>query len=780
MDSSTLPFIERDPWLWPVAGRIEKRHADYLRTKAWIEAEYGSLYEFANAHHFYGLHPLVEDGGACGGPSGAAVRPRGWVFREWLPQAKDVFLTGDFNGWDYTSHPLRKICGGDGRWHGDWEIRLDNPDDACTRRLTHGSCYKIYVHGADGAWHLRLPAYTFYTEQDPDTKEFKAKVWAPETAPGATPGKATTGPDAASDVRPDGDSSGKPSADTPTGSTDAGASVGLPGQQPTAPFSPLIYEAHIGMAQEKEGVGTYREFTENVLPRIREDGYNTIQLMGIAEHPYYGSFGYHVSNFFAPSSRFGTPDDLKDLIRAAHAMGLTVLMDVVHAHFVSNLNEGLWALDGSPDLYNYPEPHGTHPHWGSKMFAFRKNEVRRFLLSNLRYWTEEFGFDGFRFDGVTAMIYFHRGYTDLFGTHRNYFGEEVDEDALIYLRLANDLLRELTDRRMEILSSPAAERTRRPQPPRPMFSIAEEVSGMPGTTVPCAEGGLGFDYRLSMGIPDFWIKLLKERRDEDWVMRELWTVLNDRLPNVPQIAYCESHDQALVGDQTLAFRLMGAHMYTEMGIDTPSPVVERGMALHKMIRLISLFAGGGGGGYLDFMGNEFGHPEWIDFPREGNGWSYRYARRQWSLADRPELRYRLLLAFDHAMIGLARETGLQTMGFGRLLCLDETAKILAFDLCDGRYVLAFNWHVSDSRPDYRLPVYQPGRYRLRLSSDDTAFGGFGRTDAETRYFSQPYNAAGGHDTTGGQSASPSDAAHTAQYLPVYLVNRAAQVWVLEE
>ena len=715
----TLPFIERDPWLWPVAGRIEKRHADYLRTKAWIEAEYGSLYDFAGAHLHYGLHPAAGGGGG---------RPHGWVFREWLPNAKDVFLTGDFNGWDYTSHPLRKVCGADGRWHGDWEIRLA-PDDARTRRLTHGSCYKIYVHGADGSWHLRLPAYTFYTEQDPDTKEFKAKVWAPETA--AAPSAANAGSHKKND----------------------------------APFSPLIYEAHIGMAQEKEGVGTFREFTENVLPRIREDGYNTVQLMGIAEHPYYGSFGYHVSNFFAPSSRFGTPDDLRALIRTAHGMGLTVLMDIVHAHFVSNLNEGLWALDGTPDLYNYPEPNGTHPYWGSKMFAFNKNEVRRFLLSNLRYWVETFGFDGFRFDGVTAMMYFHRGYTDYFGSYQNYFGDQVDEDALIYLRLANDLLRELGERHSA---------------PRPLCSIAEEVSGMPGTTVPCTEGGLGFDYRLSMGIPDFWIKLLKERHDEDWVMREIWHVLNDRLPNVPQIAYCESHDQALVGDQTLAFRLMGAHMYTDMGVDSHSPVVERGMALHKMIRLISLFAGSGGGGYLDFMGNEFGHPEWIDFPREGNGWSYHYARRQWSLSDRADLRYKFLLAFDRAMIALAQETGLKTMGFARLLCLDEAAKIIAFDLRDGKYIFAFNWHVSESRPDYRLPVYHPGRYRLRLSSDDAAFGGFGRTDAETRYFSQPYAANPAEASNADQRPFAGERAQTAQYLPVYLVNRAAQVWERED
>ena len=735
---SLLPLVEKDAWLWPVADRIERRHADYERTKAWIEQTYGSLYDFAGAHTYYGLHPVggVGAGAASGGgkssdgaaSSGGAASTR-WVFREWLPHAQHVFLTGDFNGWDYTSHPLRKVCNKRGEWQGDWEISLDEHSGG--DRLTHNSCYKIYVHGADGAWHLRMPAYTFFTEQNPDSKEFKAKVWESAGCTAADP--------------------------TAHATTD----------------SLLIYEAHIGMAQEKEGVGTYREFTENVLPRIQAAGYNTLQLMGIAEHPYYGSFGYHVSNFFAPSSRFGTPDELRNLIETAHRMGLKVLMDIVHAHFVSNLNEGLWALDGSPDLYNYPEPRGTHPYWGSKMFAFNKNEVRRFLLSNLRYWMEDFGFDGFRFDGVTAMMYFHRGYTDYFGSYQNYFGDEVDEDALIYLRLANDLLDEIAARR----NAQAQASTPQSQAPRPAqkITIAEEVSGMPGTTAPCQDGGLGFDYRLSMGIPDFWIKLLKERSDEDWVMQEIWNTLNDRLPNVPQIAYCESHDQALVGDQTLAFRLMGAAMYTDMGQNSNSPIVERGLALHKMIRLISLFAGSGDGGYLNFMGNEFGHPEWIDFPREGNQWSYHYARRQWSLSDRSDLKYRFLLAFDRAMIDLAAKIGLRTMGFARLNYLHEGDKIMAFDLLDGRYVLAFNWHPSSSFPDYRLPVHRPGRYRLVLSSDAADFGGFGRTNADIRYFSQPCTA---HN-----AAAPHHAlvhASTAQYLQVYLVHRTAQVWELED
>ncbi|MEG2666495.1 MAG: alpha amylase C-terminal domain-containing protein, partial [Bacteroidales bacterium] len=434
--------------------------------------------------------------------------------------------------------------------------------------------------------------------------------------------------------------------------------------------------------------------------------------------------------------------DLSVLIRKSHQMGLLVIMDLVHAHFVENTNEGLYALDGSPDLYNYPEPKGTHPYWGSKMFHFGRNQVRRFLLSNLRYWVEEFHLDGFRFDGVSAMIYFHRGYVDVFGTYENYFGNQVDEDALIYLSLANDLIHEITGSKH--------------------LSIAEEVSGMPGMTVPTFEGGTGFDYRLSMGIPDFWIRWIKERQDEDWVMRDLWEVMNHRMSNVPQITYCESHDQALVGDQTLAFRLMGSAMYTAMDIHSQNPIIDRGLALHKMIRLFTLSLGGGYGGYLNFMGNEFGHPEWIDFPRKDNQWSYKYARRQWSLLDNSQLKYQYLYAFDKAMIDFATKLNLKTLGFARERQIHEENKTIVFDLWNGLYVLVFNWHVNQSVPDYHIPVAKAGKYISVLNSDDKKFGGFGRVDNGGKYFTF--------------SKEPN-----APYLSIYNINRAVQVfqWIEE-
>ena len=684
-----LPLVEKDPWLRPVAETIEKRHADYLRTRSWIEQEWGSLYAFASAHLYFGLHYEASEAEK----EGADVPRQGeWVFREWLPHARHVFFLGDFNAWDQTSHALQPVGGG------VWEIRIRAGEYP---GLCHLSRYKLYIHDSNGQWAMRMPAYAFYALQEAGNKDFSAVVWNPSPAENFAWGedeKRFQSPDFSQET-------------------------------------PFIYEAHVGMAQDKEGVGTYDEFRRNVLPRVKQAGYNVLQLMGIAEHPYYGSFGYHVSNFFAPSSRFGSPDDLKALIREAHKMGISVVMDVVHAHFVENKNEGLNALDGADDLYSYAGDRGTHPYWGSRMFNFSRNEVRRFLLSNLRYWVEEFHFDGFRFDGVTAMIYWHRGYVEHFGTYENYFGSQVDEDALIYLRLANDLLAEL-------------------RPGNPL-SIAEEVSGMPGMTAPTRDGGMGFNFRLSMGIPDFWIRLLKEKRDEEWRMEELWRTVNDRLDGVPQIAYVESHDQALVGDQTLAFRLMGAWMYKGMATGFSNPVVDRGMALHKMIRLFTLFAGAEGGGYLNFMGNEFGHPEWIDFPRPGNGDSYRYARRQWHLVDDPGLKYRFLASFDRAMLALASRIGLRRQGFAHLLYLDEGDQTLAFELAE-RYVFVFNWHPEKGRASYRVPVRRRGKYRLVLCTDSVEFGGFGRVEAETGFFTEE------------------------EYLQIYNINRAAQVFALEQ
>ena len=641
-----LPIVKKDPWLEPNAEDMLRRYDRYRERLSAIGKECGSLTEYANGYFYFGFQ--YDDA------------LRGWWFREWLPGAKDVYLFGDFNGWQRTQLPLKK----DGC--GVWSVFL--PDETYGERLVHGSKVKMLVHG-DNGWLERIPSYIRRVVQDEHTKDYTGQLWAP-----AEP----------FDWRGD--------------SFDI-ASVG----------SLLIYECHVGMAQEKEGVGTYCEFIKTILPHIKKAGYNTIQLMAVAEHPYYGSFGYHVSNFFAPSSRFGTPEELKALVRKAHTMGLAVIMDLVHSHYVKNINEGLNELDGTDHLYSPAGKAGDHPYWDSKLFDYGKEQVRHFLLSNIKYWLTEFHFDGFRFDGVTSMIYYHHGYTE-FDSREKYFSPEVNEEALCYLTLANRLIHDLYPHAV---------------------TIAEDVSGMPGMCAAAEEGGVGFDYRLGMAVPDFWIKLLKEVPDEQWDIWQMWNMMTDRLPYVKTVAYCESHDQALVGDQTIAFRLMNKQMYTDMNRAAQNVVIDRGMALHKMIRLFTISLAGQA--YLNFMGNEFGHPEWIDFPREGNGWSYAHARRLWSLAENGFLRYSYLGAFDRAMLKLVRKYDILGSGYAYNHLMDTANQTLAFS--HGTTVFVFNWHPRNSIPDYAFPVPEPGRYRIVLTSDAPEFGGYGRIDPAVKAFS---------------------------------------------
>ncbi|MCU0428954.1 MAG: alpha amylase C-terminal domain-containing protein [Cytophagaceae bacterium] len=599
---------------------------------------------------------------------------QGWYLREWAPGANAIYLLGDFNQWNPESHPMQR------KSNGDWEIFLNYHQYKDT--FTHGSNYKIRVVSDMGTMD-RIPAYANRVYQQAHNNDFTAQVWnaAPYT---------------------------------------------WKHENPAPPESLLIYEAHVGIAQETEGVGSYKEFTERILPRIKEAGYTIIQLMAVMEHPYYGSFGYHVSNFFAPSFRFGTPEELKELIDTAHGMGISVIMDIVHSHAVKNTAEGLNLLDGTDHLYFHSGSRGNHEHWDSKLFDYGKWEVKRFLLSNVRYWLEEFHFDGYRFDGVTSMLYYHHGFTT-FDHYDKYFKGDVDWDAVIYLQLANKLIH---DFRAEAIS------------------IAEDVSGMPGLTRTQEEGGVGFDYRLGMGIPDYWIKLLKEKSDEDWDIHEMWHILTNRRYKEKTIGYAESHDQALVGDKTLAFWLMDKEMYFHMMIGDENFIIDRGIALHKMLRFFTLTLGGEG--YLNFIGNEFGHPEWLDFPREGNGWSYKYARRQWSLVDDSRLKYQFLSNFDKAMLNFVKDQHILKALPAQQLNMDDTNKVIIFER--NNLIFVFNFSVSNSIFGYKFRVPKPGTYRIVLNSDDKNFGGFGRVDNSVDHFTDEF-----------------------RYLSIYLTNRTVLV-----
>ena len=591
---------------------------------------------------------------------------KGWTFREWAPNATAIYMIGDFNQWQKSEAYRLQSLG-----NGNWELELPK------KALQHGQLYKLLVEWYGGAGE-RIPSYATRVVQDDRTKIFSAQVWAPKPYKFAHKNP----------VKTDRNNSGL-----------------------------FIYECHIGMAGRDEKVSTYEEFRQNVLPRVDALGYNCIQIMAIQEHPYYGSFGYHVSNFFAASSRFGTPEELKALIDDAHGRGIAVIMDLVHSHAVKNEQEGLGNFDGTPYQYFHAGGRREHPAWDSLCFDYQKPQVNHFLLSNCKFWLDEYNFDGFRFDGVTSMIYRSHGLGEDFNGYDSYYNMNQDGDAICYLTLANKLIHQVK---------------------KSAVTIAEEMSGMPGLAAPIKHGGMGFDYRLAMGIPDFWIKMIKEVKDEDWKAGHILYEMTNRRQDEKTISYAESHDQALVGDKTIIFRLMDSDMYWHMEHGHSTFMVDRGIALHKMIRLIT--ASTINGGYLNFMGNEFGHPEWIDFPRDGNGWSYKYARRQWDLVDNTNFYYSDLNRFDAAMIHLLEEK-LQ-------MVKDENGEHLpwVYNLWDkegdqvvayrrGNLIFAFNWNGNRSFPDYGF-LAPAGSYKVVLNTDAQEFAGFGQTDDSIIHYTQ--------------------------------------------
>lgn len=642
---SHLPIVQQDNLLEPFEPFLKARYHRYKAALHQIEQHSGSLYAFAGAYKYLGMNRDEER--------------KGWIYREWAPEAYQLYLTGDFNGWQRTAHPLHR------NERGIWEIFLD--DATYGANFGHGSQYKVVVHARNGL-NDRIPAYANYVVQNAETHDFCPQIWHP--------------------------------------SQPYRFKHSFKKHKNLA--NPLIYEAHIGMSSEQEGVSSYTAFRENILPRVVADGYTVLQLMAIQEHPYYGSYGYHVSSLFAPSSRFGTPDELKQLIDEAHRCGLAVIMDIVHSHAVKNLNEGLGEFDGTDYQYFHAGARGYHTLWDSRLWNYGKWEVLEILLSNVRYWLEEFNFDGFRFDGVTSMLYSHHGLDKSFLGYADYFGDDVETDAIMYLQLANTVALQT-----------------KPQ----VLTIAEDVSGMPGLGLPVEAGGIGFSFRLGMGIPDFWIKLLKEKPDNQWNIWEMWGALTNRRFTEKTVAYVESHDQALVGDKTLSFRLMDKEMYAAMAKGIDNLLIDRGIALHKMIRLLTISLGGEG--YLNFMGNEFGHPEWIDFPRQENGWSYQYARRQWSLADNGFLKYHYLGDFDKAMTHLTHSHKILAAKPAKHLHMDEASQIMIFER--GGLIFIFNFHHSNSIFGYMFKPSRKGKYKILLNTDDAAFGGFERIDTQTRY-----------------------------------------------
>ncbi|KAL3476077.1 1,4-alpha-glucan-branching enzyme [Aspergillus californicus] len=671
-------IIKLDPWLEPFQEAIQRR---FKHVESWIktvdETE-GGLDKFSKGYEVFGFN--VADNGDI-------------TYREWAPNAVEAALVGEFNNWDPKANAMARND------FGVWEVLL--PAKGGVSAIPHNSKLKITMVTRKGERIYRIPAWTKRVVQDLKVSPvYESVFWNPPKTEQYT----------------------------------------FKHSRPRKPESLRIYEAHVGISSPETRVATYKEFTANMLPRIQYLGYNAIQLMAVMEHAYYASFGYQVNNFFAASSRYGSPEDLKELVDTAHSLGLVVLLDVVHSHASKNVDDGLNMFDGSDHLYFHSGAKGQHELWDSRLFNYGSHEVLRFLLSNLRFWMEEYGFDGFRFDGVTSMLYTHHGIgTGFSGGYHEYFGPNVDDDGVMYLTLANEMLHRLYPE---------------------CITVAEDVSGMPALCLPYNIGGVGFDYRLAMAIPDMYIKLLKEKEDAEWDIGNLAFTLTNRRHGEKTIAYAESHDQALVGDKTLMMWLCDKEMYTNMSTLTEfTPIIERGMALHKLIRLVTHALGGEG--YLNFEGNEFGHPEWLDFPRAGNDNSFWYARRQLNLTEDNLLRYKSLNDFDRAMQLTENKYGWLHSPQAHISLKHEGDKVLAFERANLLWV--FNFHPTNSFTDFRIGVDVAGTYRIVLDTDDKAFGGLGRNNKETRFFTSNMEWNG-----------------RANFLQVYIPTRTAIVLALEE
>lgn len=645
--------IHDDPWLEPCKQALIDRHSRFVNKKKEIEASEGNLVKFSQGYKKYGFNRV--EGGI--------------TYREWVPNANQVYIMGEFNGWNRRSHELQHDE------FGTFSIFL--PDVDGRPAIQHKTKVKTVIVTKQNEQIERIPAWIKVVWQEKGNIHFDGVYWDPETKYEWK----HKSPKVASDLR--------------------------------------IYECHVGMSSPEAKISTYVEFTRDVLPYVASLGYNAIQMMAVMEHAYYASFGYQVTNFFAISSRFGTPDELKALIDRAHELGLLVLLDLVHSHASKNVDDGLNNFDGTDHQYFHGGVKGSHPIWDSRLFNYGSWEVLRFLMSNANWYIEEYKFDGFRFDGVTSMIYQHHGVNHSFvNGYDEYFNDAlVENDAILYLTLVNDMLHQLRDEDHRVIT------------------ISEEVSGMATMCRPISEGGMGFDYRLAMGIPDKWIELLKTPvLDEDWNMGNIVYTLTNRRHLEPTIAYAESHDQALVGDKTIAFWLMDAEMYTNMSVlQTPSIVTARGIALHKIIRLITCAIGGEG--YLTFMGNEFGHPEWIDFPRAGNNDSYHYARRRFDLAKDDLLRYSHLLNFERAMLHLEQKYKWLPTPQAYITLRNEGDKVVAFER--GGLFFVINFNGVQSFTDYAIGVSTAGKYKIVLDVDAKEFGGFERIAKHDGYFTEP-------------------------------------------
>ncbi|CAL5392773.1 unnamed protein product [Camellia sinensis] len=522
-----------------------------------------------------------------------------------------------------------------------------------TPAIPHGSKYRVYFNTPDGPLE-RIPAWAPYVLPDADGKQAFAVHWEPP-------------PECVYKWKH---------------------------KHPEAPKSLRIYECHIGISGSEPKIASFNDFTEKVLPHVKDAGYNVIQLIGLVEHKDYFTIGYRATNLFAVSSRYGTPDDFKRLVDEAHGLGLLVFLDIVHSYSAADEMVGLSLFDGSNDCYFHTGKRGYHKFWGTRMFKYGDIDVLHFLLSNLNWWVVEYQIDGFQFHSLASMIYTHNGFASFTGDMEEYCNQYVDKDALIYLILANEILHAL---------HPS------------IITIAEDATLYPGLSEPTSLGGLGFDYFVNLSASEMWSSLLENVPDSDWSMSKIVsTLVGNRHSADKMLLYAENHNQSISGGRSFAEILFGETM--EHASDKRA-LLFRGCSLHKMIRLITFTIGGHA--YLNFMGNEFGHPKRVEFPMESNNFSFSLANRRWDLLENGV--HSELLYFDKDMMNMDENERILSRGLPNIHHVNDTTMVTSYSR--GPLLFIFNFHPTTSYENYSVGVEEAGEYQVILNTDEKKYGG---------------------------------------------------------